>query len=138
MSLLSIPASLIVLLVRDMDKFAFPHLTNFYYFLGHGVIFLIAISYIDFFYTDISFKDIAIYTLSFHIAVYFINELFGSNYAYVTSVPFIGSKIPSWLSFIIITVVIIGMVTTMQKILEGTDFARLVKLKNEQFKVKAE
>lgn len=131
-SILSVPASLLVLLVRDMDHFAFPHITNFYYFLGHGMIFLIAISYIDFYYADLTFKDTAFYTLSVHISVYFINILFGSNYAYVTKVPFIGDKIPSWLSFTIITMVIIGMVTTMQKILEGTDFVNFLKLRNQE------
>lgn len=128
MSMLGIPSSLLVLIMRDMDPFMFPHITNLYYFLGHGVIFLISISYIDFYYERLNVREIAAYALGLHIFIYFIDVFLRANYAYLIELPIIKTEMFNRFSFFIVTLLVISIVTTMKTILETTAMADMLKL----------
>jgi len=91
LSYLGIAMSLMVLLMRDMDPYSFPHITNFYYFLGHGAIFLISASYIERYEEKLSVKQSLVYALLLHTAVLGIDILLNSNYAYLRKLPIINS-----------------------------------------------
>ena len=128
MSLLGIPSALLVLVMRDMDPFAYPHITNFYYFLGHGVIFLIAVSYIDFYYVRLRIKEIAIYALGLHSFIYFVDLILSTNYAYLIKLPLIDVYVFNKFSFWVVTLIVIAIVSTMQTIVETTDVVDMLKI----------
>lgn len=118
LSYLGIAMSLMVLLMRDMDPYSFPHITNFYYFLGHGAIFLISASYIEKYEEKLSVKQSLVYALLLHTAVLGIDILLNSNYAYLRKLPIINSPTADKFAFFIVTVVVVATVFLTQKIVE--------------------
>ncbi len=131
-SLVAMPCSILVLMMRDMDMFAFPHITNYYYFLGHGFIFLIAASYLDLYFEKNNFKDICIYSLSLHLGIYFVNVFLHTNYAYIMKLPLVTSPILNDFSFLVITLSMVAIVTTMQIILEATPLTSWLNMSNPE------
>ncbi len=127
-SMLGITSSLLVLLMRDMDPFAYPHITNFYYFLGHGIIFLIAVSYLDFYYVRLKIAEIGLYTLGLHILIYFADAVLGANYAYLMKLPLINVYVFNRFSFLIVTLLIIAIVSTTKTVLETTAVADILRI----------
>lgn len=126
LSLLGIPASIMVLLMRDMHLYQFPHITNFYYFLGHGMIFLICVCYLDYYYESISIKEISLYTVVLHLIINGANIIFKANYAYLTKLPLINNDLLNNFSFLIITLMIIFMAISMREIVENTRFTEVL------------
>lgn len=118
LSYLGIATSLMVLLMRDMNAYSFPHITNFYYFFGHGVIFLIAVAYIEKYEEKLSIKESVIYALILHAVVYVINICLHSNYSYLCRLPIINSPAADKFSFVIVTVIVVAIVFLTQKIVE--------------------
>lgn len=79
------------LLLPGLDPFAFPHITNFSYFVGHlfllwGSIYMIFVKKIGF--TKVDLKNILIFTNIYHLIVFKLNNKIGSNYAYLSEPPF--------------------------------------------------
>ncbi|MGX7106512.1 TMEM164 family acyltransferase [Hutsoniella sourekii] len=106
-SILGITFSLPVLLIRDMDAYAFPHITGFYYFLGHGMIFLMAISYLRRFYVHLRIENIMMYSIGCNLFIQLFNELLGANYGYLQTLPLLGNDVSNHYAFVIVSLVII-------------------------------
>lgn len=127
-ALLGIPASLIVLLMRDMHTFAFPHITNFYYLIVHGLIFLISVNYLDYFRVELSKKKILKYTFITHIMIYIVDILLNANYGYLVQLPLIDNEILNKFSFLIVTVIIFCFVCIMNVIMKQDKVKKFLKI----------
>ncbi len=73
------------------DPFAFPHITQFSYFIGHlfllwGAVYLLFVRKIGM--TNVALRDMMIFTTIYHMIVFIINNKLGSNYAYLIEPPF--------------------------------------------------
>lgn len=83
--------SISALLVVGADPFAFPHITQFSYFIGHlfllwGAVYLLFVRKIGM--TNVALRDMMIFTTIYHMIVFIINNKLGSNYAYLIEPPF--------------------------------------------------
>lgn len=116
LSYLGIAMSLAVLLMRDMNRYAFPHITNFYYFLGHGAIFLISVSYIEKCEERLSVRQSLIYALVLHGPILLVDIFLNSNYAYLRRLPLINSSEVNKYSFFIVTLTVVATVLATQRI----------------------
>lgn len=106
-SILGVAFALPVLLIRDMNPYAFPHITGFYYILGHSAIFLMAVSYLRHYYVELASSTIISYTIGLHLFIQLINLLLGSNYAYLRGLPLIDNPDINRYAFYIMSVVVI-------------------------------
>lgn len=82
--------SISALVVVNLDKFSFPHLTQFSYFIGHifllwGVVYTLFVKKIGM--TKKDFRNIILFTTLYHITMYFLNPLTNSNYGYMANSP---------------------------------------------------
>ncbi|WP_278548429.1 TIGR02206 family membrane protein [Paraclostridium bifermentans] len=101
--------SISALLFPGLDPFVFPHMTQFSYFIGHilllwGSIYLLTVKKVGMSKSD--FKKVFIITNLYHIAMFNINNLINSNYAYMKSSPIgIGNKLnPILYGFIVMMI----------------------------------
>ena len=101
--------SISALLFPKLDPFVFPHMTQFSYFIGHilllwGSIYLLTVKKVGM--SKLDFKKVFIITNLYHIAMFNINNLINSNYAYMKSSPIgIGNKLnPILYGFIVMMI----------------------------------
>ena len=93
--------SISALLFARLDPFTFPHVTQFSYFIGHilllwGSVYILTVKKIGMSSTD--FKKVLVITNLYHIAIFNINNLINSNYAYMKVSPIgIGNKLNPFL-----------------------------------------
>lgn len=116
-SILGIAFALPVLLIRDMNPYKFPHITGFYYILGHSAIFLMAVSYLRHYYVKVGSAEIISYTMGLHLFIQLINLLLGSNYAYLRVLPLIDDSGINHYAFYIMSVVVIGVGLTINQMI---------------------
>ena len=82
--------SISALLVVGADPFAFPHITQFSFFIGHlfllwGSVYCIFIECIKIDKKD--FKTVIYFTNIYHIVVFILNHMIGSNYGFMRVSP---------------------------------------------------
>lgn len=82
--------SISALLFPGLDPFSFPHITQFSYFIGHlfllwGSVYILAVKNICMSKSD--FKNILIFTNIYHLSMFIINNIIGSNYGYMNFPP---------------------------------------------------
>lgn len=101
--------SILALLFVNLDSFAFPHITQFSYFIGHifllwGCIYILNVKKLGM--SKIDFNKAFIITNLYHIVISKINYLINSNYAYMKSSPIeIGIKLnPILYGFIVMMI----------------------------------
>jgi hypothetical integral membrane protein (TIGR02206 family) len=101
--------SISALLFPGLDPFAFPHITQFSFFIGHlfllwGSVYLLSVKKIGM--SKLDFKNVVIFTNTYHLLMFIINNIIGSNYGYMSLPPInIGTKLNPLLyaSLVIIT-----------------------------------
>lgn len=101
--------SISALLFPGLDPFTFPHITQFSYFIGHlfllwGSVYLLSVKKIGM--SKLDLKNILIFTNSYHLLMFILNNKIGSNYGYMNSPPInIGTKLNPLLyaSIVIVT-----------------------------------
>lgn len=109
--------SISALTYPGLDPFLFPHVTQFSFFLGHvfllwGSIYCIAIEKIRVNKHD--YKKIVAFTNTYHISMFLLNSLLGSNYGYMNASPIgIGNNLPA----VIYGGIIIGLFNFVLKII---------------------
>ena len=113
-SLIGMPFSLIVLLIRDMNEYQFPHITNVYYFAGHILIFLMSYHYLTEQPVKISSQALIFYTLAIHCGVELVNLLLGSDYSYLRRLPILSYGDINRYAFLIVTVCVLAMLFLMR------------------------
>lgn len=82
--------SISALLFPGLDPFAFPHITQFSYFIGHlfllwGSVYLLFVKNIGMSKSDL--KNVVIFTNSYSLLMLVINNRIGSNYGYMNLPP---------------------------------------------------
>lgn len=97
------------LIFPGLDPFAFPHITQISYFIGHilllwGSVYLLFVKNIGM--SKIEFKKVLIITNIYHITIFVLNNIIGSNYAYMKSSPIgIGNSLNPFLyGFVVMTI----------------------------------
>lgn len=124
LSLLGVPASLIVLVISDMHPYQFPHITNCYYWLSHSLIFLTCMHYLQRYYVKLNWQRIVTYTLILHLLIQITNLTFNANYAYLMKLPLINHPILNTMSFMIMTIGISLIVLLMNLLVEKTSIIK--------------
>lgn len=118
LSLIGTPFSVIVLLMRDMHSYKFPHITNIYYFASHALIFLLCVGYLKQDYRRLHLLKILMYALTLNAVIQMANNLFGANYGYLEHLPLINSTQMDKFAFFIVTGILVSVVIFMQMIWE--------------------
>lgn len=82
--------SISALLFPYIDPFAFPHITQFSFFIGHlfllwGSVYILSVKKIGMSKSD--FKITLIFTNIYHLSMFVINNIIGSNYGYMSLPP---------------------------------------------------
>ncbi len=82
--------SISALLFPGLDPFAFPHITQFSYFIGHlfllwGSVYLLFVKNVGMSKSD--FINILAFTNTYHVLMFAINSIIGSNYGYMNFPP---------------------------------------------------
>ncbi len=119
-SYLGIFGSTSALLFPSMDPFIFPHITQFSFFIGHlfllwGSIYILFIKKIGMTSTD--FKSVLIFINTYHILMFILNKIIGSNYAYMSASPIgIGNGLPHLL-YALVVITIFNIVLSIEYII---------------------
>ena len=105
----SVVGASIALLVPDMEKYNFPHITGVSYIMIHSLLLLSAMYVVKKSDTLLSRNEIMEMTGFIVIPIHMFNKIFETNYSYTVHLPSILGVIPSALSvgFIYITTVLI-------------------------------
>lgn len=112
--------SISALLFPGLDPFAFPHLTQFSYFVGHlfllwGAIYLLSVKKIGMSKSDL--RNVAIFTNIYHVLMFVINNALVSNYGYMSSPPIsIGAKLNP-IVYGLVVIVIFNIILFLEYIL---------------------
>lgn len=112
------------LLFPGLDPFLFPHITQFSYFIGHlfllwGCMYILFVKKIGM--NKIDLKNILIFTNIYHLIMFFLNNLFGSNYGYMNSPPInIGYNLNSFL-YLFTAMILFNTVIILEYIIINKD-----------------
>ena len=90
-SYLGIFGSIVALLFPAMDPFAFPHITQFSFFIGHlfllwGCVYSLAIKKVGMSKLDLNYS--LIFINIYHVLMFILNNKIYSNYGYMSHPPF--------------------------------------------------
>lgn len=91
---ISIYGYFISLIFADVEKYAFPHFTNFIFYINHLLAFLLGILYIAMRKTKISFFSFiktSIFMNLLNFMIIGVNFILNANYAYLLQAPFFKS-----------------------------------------------
>lgn len=119
-SYLGIFGSISALLFPGLDPFAFPHITQFSYFIGHlfllwGAVYLLSVKNVGM--SKLDLKNVVIFTNSYHVLMFVLNNMISSNYGYMSSPPInIGAKLNPLL-YGLIVIVIFNIILFLEYIL---------------------
>ena len=97
-SILGIIGSIVALAYPGLDPFLFPHITQFSFFIGHlfllwGSIYCLFIERVTI--SECDYNKIAMFTNTYHISMFVLNHILGSNYGYMRKSPIgIGDNLP--------------------------------------------
>lgn len=119
-SYLGIFGSTAALMFPGLDPFAFPHITQFSYFIGHlfllwGSIYLLFVKNIGM--TEWDFKKVIVFINIYHIFMIIINNCLGSNYAYMSASPIGLGKDLNQIIYATIVIIIANIVLGLEYIL---------------------
>ena len=71
----------------DPSPFLWPHITNITYIGSHMLLGMSAVIILCKKETELSIKDIFIYTVTMNLVISFVNHFMGSNYGYLKALP---------------------------------------------------
>lgn len=140
LSYIGFAGSIAAIAMPDMDKFLFPHITNFSYVLGHFILFLNSSIIIKNSNSKLSFKDIISITLIMHILIKTVNYLTYANYGFLTRPPsFMKTKFSSFTLFAIVTLIMIVFAYVMDILnkkgkLFGKNIKKIKRIKLKKYK----
>lgn len=101
--------SISAMLFPALDPFSFPHITQFSYFIGHvfllwGSIYLLFVKNVGM--NKYEFKKIVIITNIYHALIFILNNIIGSNYAFMSTSPIgIGNNLNPYLYGLIVMMI---------------------------------
>ena len=109
--------SVVALIFINLDSFLFPHITQFSYIIGHycllwGAVYILKIKKVGMNKKD--FKNVLIFTNTYHIVMRFVNNFLGANYSYVKELPVdLGFKITS-IGSTLIVILMFNIILTIE------------------------
>lgn len=112
--------SISALVFPGLDPFTFPHITQFSYFIGHlfllwGSVYLLSVKNIGMSKSDL--KNVIIFTNSYSLLMFIINNMIGSNYGYMSLPPInIGTEL-NHLLYASLVIIIFNIVLFLEYIL---------------------
>ena len=99
------------LLVPDLDKYNFPHITNFTFEIGHMCLFYISFYYLNYIRQSLKVTHIIGIILIMHLCINMVNGILGSNYSFLRRSPsIVGMNLTENQSFMFATTVVILLI----------------------------
>lgn len=114
--------SIAALIFINMDSFAFPHITQFSYFIGHvallwGAFYVLVVKKIGM--SKIDYKNMIVFTTTYHILMYFLDKIVHGNYGYMASSPIGLFKGSDNIIYGFIVIIIFNLVLTIEYLLNN-------------------
>lgn len=109
--------SLAALTYPCLDPFIFPHITQFTFFIGHlfllwGSVYCLYVERIVI--NKSNYKTLLVFTNVYHVLMYILNQILGSNYGYMRISPIgIGNELPT----MVYGVIVIGLFNIILKLM---------------------
>lgn len=114
---LALIGTLVAFAVPDPSAYSWPHITNLTYIANHYVLMACGLLVTLKNPRRISFKTIACLSFAMNLIIFILDLMLGANYGYLTSVPIeIFAKVPSFLVFLIMTMLISLIIYIIEKI----------------------
>lgn len=114
---LALIGTLVAFAVPDPSAYSWPHVTNLTYIANHYVLMACGLLVTLKNPRRIGFKTIACLSFAMNLIIFILDLMLGANYGYLTSVPIeIFAKVPSFLVFLIMTMLISFIIYIIEKI----------------------